>query len=289
MSNNVWPAPAKLNLFLHIIGRRKDGYHQLQTVFQILDYADEIEFQPTDDSKIYVKGNYVEIAKDDDLVFRAASSLRQITGVNEGIDISVNKRIPLGGGLGGGSSDAATTLVALNEIWDIGLSLPDLADIGFNLGADVPVFIHGHSAWGEGIGEKLEPVTLGKTCYLVVHPGCHVNTARIFSSPDLTRNSSPITIRDFEEGTCRNDCESVVFHEFPEIADAALWLGRWSEARLTGTGACLFSGFTSEQEAGQVYDQLPSKWQGFICKGMNRSPLLMHLDKVKQEKSEIGV
>ncbi|MGK0298257.1 MAG: 4-diphosphocytidyl-2-C-methyl-D-erythritol kinase [Gammaproteobacteria bacterium] len=274
MATNIWPAPSKINLFLHIIGRRSNGLHELQTVFQLLEFGDEIQFELNDKEEINLTGNYNGVMQADDLIFKAAALLRETTGINTGINISVNKRIPMGGGLGGGSSDAATTLVALNQLWRTGLSTLELADMGVNLGADVPVFIHGQSAWGEGIGEILEPLTLPEDWFLIIHPGCHVNTGSIFSNHDLTRNTSPITIRDFEEGNSHNDCESVVFREFPEVAEAAQWLGQWTEAKLTGTGACVFGRFKSRQLANQVFAQIPSKWQGFVSKGINKSPLL---------------
>jgi 4-diphosphocytidyl-2-C-methyl-D-erythritol kinase len=274
MNNERWPAPAKINLFLHIVGRRTDGYHELQTLFQLLDFGDEMQFWPNNDKRITVSGNYPEIRPTDDLIFQAASLLKKVTGINQGISISITKRIPMGGGLGGASTDAATTLVALNQIWKSGLSVEELAELGLSLGADVPVFIHGRSAWAEGIGERLEPLSLPEQWYLVIHPGCQVITGRVFNDPDLTRNSSPITIRDFKSGACRNDCEAVVFREFPQIAEAADWLGQWTKARLTGTGACIFGGFNSIQSANNVFERLPEKWQGFVSKGINTSPLL---------------
>ena len=277
MATSIWPAPAKINLFLHIVGRRSNGMHELQTVFQLLEFGDEIQFELNNKKEINLVGNYDGVMQADDLIFKAATLLRETTGINHGINISVTKRIPMGGGLGGGSSDAATTLVALNQLWGAGLSTLELAEIGINLGADVPVFIHGQSAWGEGIGERLQPLTLPEDWFLVIHPGCHVNTGVIFNNPDLTRNTAPITIRDFEEGDCHNDCESVVFREFPQVAEVARWLGQWTEARLTGTGACVFGRFKSRQLANQVFGQIPSTWQGFVSKGVNTSSLIENL------------
>ncbi|MGY8814652.1 MAG: 4-(cytidine 5'-diphospho)-2-C-methyl-D-erythritol kinase [Gammaproteobacteria bacterium] len=274
MVTSIWPAPAKINLFLHIVGRRENGLHELQTVFQLLEFGDEIQFELNEKDGINLTGNYNGVKQADDLIYKAATLLRETTGIKQGINISVTKRIPMGGGLGGGSSDAATTLVALNQIWGTGLSTLELADMGINLGADVPVFIHGHSAWGEGIGEILEPLTLSEDWFVVIHPGCHVNTGTIFNNSYLTRNTSPITIRDFKEDDCHNDCESVVFREFPEVAEAAQWLGQWTKTKLTGTGACVFGRFKSRQLANQVFGQIPSKWQGFVSKGVNKSPLL---------------
>ena len=274
MTSETWPAPAKINLFLHIVGRRPDGYHELQTVFQLLEFGDEMQFRPDQGGQIKLDGNYPGVRLEEDLVFRAASLLKSEAGVSQGVTISINKRIPMGGGLGGGSTDAATTLVALNRIWETGLTVTELARLGLGLGADVPVFIHGNSAWAEGIGEKLVPLELPEQWFVVIHPGCQVNTSQIFSHPDLTRNSAPITIRDFDMTHCRNDCEALVYTEFPEVAEAAEWLGQWTQSHLTGTGACIFGGFKSIQSANRVFEQLPPKWQGFVSKGINRSPLL---------------
>ncbi len=288
MANNPitslpWPAPAKINLFLHILGRREDGYHDLQTVFQLLDYADELTFAPRPDGRINVQANYDLPAPEQDLVFRAASLLQRRAGVQEGVTISVCKRIPMGGGLGGGSSDAATTLHALNEIWGAGLSAAELIETGLQLGADVPVFLYGHSAWAEGVGEKLQSLELPGDWYLVIHPGCKVATAEVFNAPDLTRNTLPITIRDFAAGAGHNDCEAVVFRSFPEIARAAAWLGRWTRPRLTGTGACLFGQFAGREAATGVLEQLPQEWRGFVSQGRNISPLMERLHLARQE------
>ena len=274
MSDNLWPAPAKLNLFLHILGRRSDGYHELQTVFQLLDFGDEIQFDSQDDGNINVSGNYTGIKLVDDLAYKAATLLKEVAGTSKGICISINKHIPIGSGLGGGSTDAATVLVALNQIWKVGLSTSELMELGLKLGADVPVFIYGHTAWAEGIGDKLEPLMLPEDWYLVIYPKCCVNTAQVFNNSNLTRNSSPITIRDFKRGLHKNDCEIVVFREFPEIAEAAGWLGQWTQARLTGTGSCVFGKFMSIQSVNEVFDRLPRKWQGFVTKGINKSTLL---------------
>ncbi|MEX2353359.1 MAG: 4-(cytidine 5'-diphospho)-2-C-methyl-D-erythritol kinase [Gammaproteobacteria bacterium] len=279
MSDSTWPAPAKLNLFLHILGRRADGYHRLQTVFQFLEYADELDFEVVDDGRISIAGNLHDIPPEQNLIVRAAAMLKDYAGTKQGAIITFSKRIPVGGGLGGGSSDAATTLVALNKLWNIHLPMPTLAELGLALGADVPVFIHGSAAWAEGIGERLTPVSLPEGWFLIIHPGCSVPTARIFNIPDLTRNSSPITIRDFLGGAGHNDCESVVFREFPEIARAAEWLGERTRARLTGTGACVFGRFDSKNAAQAALTGLPREWQGFVSKGKNTSPLRERLGK----------
>ena len=274
MSAQYWPAPAKINHFLHIIGRREDGYHLLQTVFQFLDLADELRISVTGDGRIRCERNYAQVPEQADLVFRAAKALQKISGHSRGAEIHVNKKIPIGGGLGGGSSDAATTLTALNYLWGTGLSTGQLAGIGLTLGADVPVFIHGFAAWAEGVGERLEPVELPENWYLLIYPNCHVATAEIFNAPGLTRDTPAITMRDFLEGNCRNDCEPVVRKIYPEVSAALDWLNERAEAKLSGTGASIFSAFEEKDEARGILAELPKKWRGFIARGCNRSPLL---------------
>jgi 4-diphosphocytidyl-2-C-methyl-D-erythritol kinase len=276
-----WPAPAKLNLFLHVVGRRADGYHLLQTVFQFLDYSDQLGFSVRSDGRLLRRSNYADIEPENDLVIRAAKALKAETGCDLGAEILISKQIPAGGGLGGGSSNAATTLVALNRIWSLGLSTGRLAEIGLTLGADVPVFVRGHTAWAEGVGELLTEIELQECWYLVIVPDCHIATAGIFRHPDLTRNTPAITIRDFLESGGHNDCEPVVRRLYPEVAAALDWLGQSADARLTGTGACVFAGFSSRQEAEQIHASLPSKWRGFVARGLNRSPLLARLEQEK--------
>lgn len=276
--SETWPAPAKINLFLHITGRRADGYHELQTVFEFLDYSDELSFSLRNDGDIKREGENPDIPEAQDLTVQAAKLLKAEGSIKQGISITNDKRIPAGGGLGGGSSDAATTLVALNELWQVNLSVDELAELGLKLGADVPVFVRGRSAWAEGVGEKLTPVTVPEDWFLVIHPGCLVATAGIFNAPDLTRNTPPITIRDFLAGAGHNDCEPVVFSAYPEVARASEWLSQWSEPRMTGTGSCLYAGFGNREEAIRVLNQLPSEWQGFVARGKCRSPLLDRLD-----------
>tara|TARA_R110002072_G_scaffold39236_4_gene112872 strand:- start:5784 stop:6638 length:855 start_codon:yes stop_codon:yes gene_type:complete len=273
----AWPAPAKLNLFLHITGQRSDGYHLLQTVFQFIELVDEIDFTILDSDKVERSSSLTDVAAEDDLVVKAAHALKAKTACKLGVDIKVDKKIPTGGGLGGGSSDAATTLVALNELWRCGLSTRELATIGLSLGADVPVFIHSHAAWAEGVGEDLTPIEPEESVYLVVHPGCGVATETVFNAEDLTRNTSPITIRAFLERGGINDCESVVRKHYKEVANALDWLAEFAPARLTGTGACLFAPFSDIHAATAVKAQLPDNWQGYVVKGMNRSPLLERL------------
>ena len=277
MLSPAWPSPAKLNLFLHITGRRPDGYHLLQTVFQFIQLTDEIDFTVLESNEIHRSSTMQGVEMEDDLVVKAARSLKQETGCQFGADIFVKKNIPVGGGLGGGSSNAATTLVALNELWKTGLSAEELAEIGLSLGADVPIFIHAHSAWAEGVGEKLSPIEPEETHYLVIHPGCSVATETVFNADDLTRNTPPITIRDFLEGGGKNDCELVVRKHYEEVAKALDWLNEFAPAMLTGTGACLFAPFKDEQQANAVIEKMPGEWQGFVVKGLNTSPLLKRL------------
>ncbi len=274
-----WPAPAKINLFLHVVGRREDGYHLLQTAFQFLDIADELEFSLRKDMQIRRQANYHHILQEADLVVRAAAMLREQVGTPFGVDIRINKRLPMGGGLGGGSSDAATTLVALNSLLRLNLSVDELAGIGLKLGADVPVFIRCHSAWAEGVGEILTVITPPEDWYLVVVPDCQVATADIFNSADLTRNTPAITIRDFLAGAGHNDCEKVVRQRYPEIAEVLDWLGRRYETRMTGTGACLFARFTTQEQANDAASTLPDSWQRFVARGLNQSPLAARLSR----------
>jgi len=274
---SVWPAPAKLNLFLHITGRRPDGYHDLQTVFQLIDLHDDIAVSVRDDGRIERVAGAAGVAAEDDLVVRAARALKEVTGTAFGASIEVKKRIPMGGGLGGGSSDAATTLLALNHLWGTGLTPERLAAIGLTLGSDVPVFVHGSSAWAEGRGERLEPVELPERWFVVVHPGVHVATATVFQAPELTRNSPKLTMRAFFQTGGRNDCESVVRARFPEVAEALDWLARSAPARLTGTGACVFAEFARAADAERVAARAPDRWTSFVARGLNTSPVLERL------------
>jgi 4-diphosphocytidyl-2-C-methyl-D-erythritol kinase len=274
-SGAPWPAPAKLNLFLHVLGRRPDGYHELQSAFQFVDLCDELVFEPREDGRIVRAEGPAEIPASDDLSIRAAERLQAQAGANEsGVTIRLRKKIPLQGGLGGGSSDAATVLVALNRLWNLGLGTEELARIGLELGADVPVFVQGHAAWAEGVGERLQPIEPPETPYLVIRPGCAVSTAEVFQAPELTRNSPAITIRAFLKSGGRNDCEPLVRSRFPEVAAALDWLGRFAPARLTGTGSCIFAPFANREQAQAVASQVPARWQGFVVQGRNRSPLL---------------
>ena len=277
----AWPAPAKLNRMLHIVGRRADGYHLLQTVFQFLDRGDWLWFEPRADGAIVRDGEVMGVPAEADLIVRAARLLQQASGTRQGASVRIAKHIPMGGGLGGGSSDAATVLLALNHYWQTGLSLTQLAELGLRLGADVPVFVHGHAAWAEGVGEQLTPVDLDEPWFLVLVPACHVATGAVFNDPELTRNAPLITIADFLRGAGGNVCEAVVYRRHAEVAAAAAWLEQYAPARLTGTGACVFAAFTDLQAAARVRDCLPSAWQGFIARGCNRSPLHTRLAQAR--------
>jgi len=275
-SSDSWltlPAPAKLNLMLHITGRREDGYHNLQTLFQFLDYGDELSFRLRNDDQLTLEPAVDGVEFEDNLIIRAARMLQKKSAKSCGADIRLKKILPMGGGLGGGSSDAATTLLALNHLWQLHLSLDELAAIGVSLGADVPVFVRGEAAFAEGVGEILTPVPqLAEPWYLVVVPQVHVNTAKIFSHEGLTRDSSAINIRTALEQGGRNDCQAIVTTLYPEVGKALILLNKFSFAKMTGTGACIFSSFGSEAEAISVSEQLPAEYVAFVAKGVNLSP-----------------
>jgi 4-diphosphocytidyl-2-C-methyl-D-erythritol kinase len=274
----IYSAPAKLNLMLHIVGRRADGYHELQTVFQLIDLCDQLEIRSRPDGQIRRVAGPAGVAEDEDLTVRAARALQLASGSRLGAEISIRKRIPMGGGLGGGSSDAATTLLALNQIWQTGLTSEQIAAIGAKLGADVPVFVAGASAWAEGIGEQLTPVTLQPPAwFVVIFPGVAVPTAAVFQAPELTRNSPPTTMRGFLETGGRNDCEGVVRARFPAVAEALDWLGRHAPARLTGTGSCVFAKFARVEDAERVAARVPDSWRAWVARGLDRSPVLEEL------------
>jgi len=276
------PAPAKLNLCLLIVGRRADGYHNLQTAFQLLDLHDELLFEPlgsesmadeAEETDQVIVAGMPQVSSADNLVYRAAMLLRDKCGVLPRVKITVKKRIPMGAGLGGGSSDAATTLVGLNALLGCKLSVSELAALGAKLGADVPVFVHGTSAWGEGVGEALTPLKMPEATYLLIYPNCHVATQAVFNHPDLTRDSSAITIARFLSLGAGNDCERIVCQLYPEVSTALGWLNQWGPAKMTGTGSCVFLRCGSLDEAIAVQKEVPSKWQSFIVQGVDRSPL----------------
>jgi 4-diphosphocytidyl-2-C-methyl-D-erythritol kinase len=273
-----WLAPAKLNLFLHVTGRRADGYHELQTLFQLLDLCDSIRIGVRDDGRIERASGPQSIPPTDDLAVRAAHALKAAAGTPLGATLRIEKRIPLGGGLGGGSSDAATTLIALNALWGCGLGVPELAALGLPLGADVPVFIHGFSAWAEGVGERLTPQTLPPRWYAIIHPGLAVSTREVFQSAELTRNSPLITIRAFFQSGGRNDCEPVVRARYREVAEALDWLAPRARARLTGTGSCVFAEFDSAIDAERLAAQVPDRWRSYVARGLDRSPVYAQLE-----------
>ncbi len=278
MRAEAWPAPAKLNLFLHILRRRADGYHELQTCFQFVDLCDEIQLDVRQDGKIRRARGADGVAEEADLCVRAASALKAASGCPLGADIDVLKRIPMGAGLGGGSSDAATCLVALNRLWGLEWSVLELARLGLSLGADVPVFVHGRAAWAEGVGEKLTPLrpphAPREANYLIVKPNVSVATGPVFQDPELTRNSPPITIDGFLESGGRNDCEGVVRRRYPAVAQALDWLGTFGSARLTGTGACVFTEIETRERGLEIVRKLPAGFAGFVVRGLNDSPLL---------------
>ncbi len=268
-----WQAPAKLNLFLHITEQREDGYHLLQTVFQFIDFCDELRFQVREDGVINRITGPADVAPESDLVVRAAQLLQEKAGISQGVDIELDKRIPMGAGLGGGSSDAATTLVALNQLWGLGWSQEKLAELGLTLGADIPIFIYGQAAWAEGVGEQFEPISPPELWYVVIIPPCQVPTPEIFKAADLTRDCPPLTIRDFLAGQGINVCESVVCERYPQVADALTWLSQYAPARMSGTGSSVFAAFPDEQSAQDILREIPSGWQGVVAKGKNSSPL----------------
>jgi 4-diphosphocytidyl-2-C-methyl-D-erythritol kinase len=283
VSGGFWPAPAKLNLFLHILGRRADGYHELQSCFQFVDLCDEIRVALRRDGKIRRAVHLADVPEEADLCLRAASALKTAAGSPLGVEISVLKRIPIGAGLGGGSSDAATVLVALNHLWGLHWPLDRLASLGLALGADVPVFVRGRVAWAEGVGERLTPLyppmAPTEPNYLILKPNVFVSTAAVFQDPDLTRNSAPITIEGFLKSGGRNDCWSVVRHRYPEVKRAFDWLSQFGHARLTGTGACVFLAVESADRGREILRDVPPHVEAYLARGLNDSPLLAAGDR----------
>jgi len=267
-------SPAKLNLFLHILGRRPDGYHELQTVFQLLDYGDQLCFTTRDDTQLILTPSIPDVPDEQNLIIRAARLLQPFATSSAGADIELTKRLPMGGGLGGGSSNAATTLVALNRLWQCNLSLAQLLKLGVSLGADVPVFIGARSAWAEGIGEELQAIELPQHWFVVLHPDCQVSTAKIFSHKDLTRGSPRIKVAAFPEQGSRNDCQTLVRTLYPQVDQALDLLEKLTgNARMTGTGSCVFSVVDSETEAHKTLQIAQKDFSGFIAKGINQSAL----------------
>lgn len=276
------PAPAKLNLMLHIVGRRADGYHLLETVFQFLDYADTLHFSARDDGQIILHSTIDGVAHDDNLIVRAARLLQTESQSKLGADIWLDKKLPVGGGIGGGSSNAATTLVGLNHLWQTQLSLEKLAELGLSLGADVPVFVLGRAAFAQGIGEKLEPVDLAEPWYLVAVPPVSISTAKIFSDPCLTRDTPVTNMRTVLKQSGHNDCQAVVEKRYPEVRNALILLNKFVEARLTGTGSCIFGGFPNEQQAAKVATQISESLPSFVAQGANISMLHRALQNLSE-------
>ncbi len=276
------PAPAKLNLMLHIVGRRADGYHLLETVFQFLDYADTLHFSARDDGQIILHSTIDGVAHDDNLIVRAARLLQTESQSKLGADIWLDKKLPVGGGIGGGSSNTATTLVGLNHLWQTQLSLEKLAELGLSLGADVPVFVLGRAAFAQGIGEKLEPVDLAEPWYLVAVPPVSISTAKIFSDPCLTRDTPVTNMRTVLKQSGHNDCQAVVEKRYPEVRNALILLNKFVEARLTGTGSCIFGGFPNEQQAAKVATQISESLPSFVAQGANISMLHRALQNLSE-------
>lgn len=272
---STWPAPAKLNLFLHVVGRRADGYHLLQTVFRFIDRADQLRFSQREDSEIVLATPIPGIAPETDLTVRAARRLQESTGCRQGATIHLQKNLPMGGGLGGGSSDAATVLLALNHLWQTGLSRTSLQKIGLTLGADVPVFIHGQNTFAEGIGETFSNVELPDETYLVLHPAVNVPTAAIFGASDLKRDTTIISSGDWRHGQGHNDLEPIACIRFPAVAEYLYWLRQHAtHALMTGSGACVFAGFSKRAAAEAVFKQLPTGMNGWLANGLKKHPLV---------------
>lgn len=274
-----FPSPAKLNLFLYINGRLPNGYHELQTLFQFLDVADWLEFSPREDREIVLTPEIADLPVTENLIYRAAKLLQKHTQSPFGVNIHLEKRLPMGGGIGGGSSNAATTLLVLNQLWGCHLSKEALAQLGLQLGADVPIFVYGHSAFAEGVGEKLTACEAAEKYYLVLKPNAFVSTPEMFQHPDLPRQTPKRSLNKLLQMPFSNDCEKVVCKAYPDVEKALLWLLQYAPARLTGTGACVFAEFADETTAQAVFRQKPSQWQGFVARGCNVSPLIKALEQ----------
>lgn len=285
MNKLTLPAPAKLNLWLHITGRRADGYHELETVFQFLEHGDELSFALREDGQIRLQTEMEGVPHDSNLIVRAARLLQAQSGTPLGADIWLHKVLPMGGGIGGGSSDAATTLLALAHLWQLDWDEDRLASLGLSLGADVPVFVRGHAAFAQGVGEQLTPVDPEEPWYVVLVPQVSVSTAEIFSHPELTRDSLPLKMRPVPEGNSRNDCQPVVEQRYPEVRNALISLGKFTEARMTGTGSCVFGAFPSKAEVDKVLALLSETQTGFVAKGSNVSMLHRKLQVLIKKSS----
>ena len=273
------PSPAKLNLFLHILGRREDGYHNLQTVFQFIDFCDQLQFNLTTGDDVTITPSLMQIPLRKNLIYRAAMLLKKETGYGGGVDIVLHKRLPFGAGIGGGSSNAATTLVALNKLWKLGLSQAQLLELGVQLGADVPIFIYGQTSWAEGIGNEFTPIVLPQPWYLLLMPKCHVTTAELFAALKGSK-TDPLSIEHYKFGQGRNDFEPIVREQYPEVDEAMCWLEQYGEPRLTGTGAIVYMRFDTEQEAGRIAALTPDHISSKVVRGLNKSPLIAALEEV---------
>ena len=271
--SHAYPAPAKLNLFLHVLGRRADGYHLLQSVFRLIDRADTVHLELRHDGRVVREGDLPGVPEDRDLTMRAARLLQAHAPAGAGVTIRLDKILPLGGGLGGGSSDAATVLLALNHLWQVNLPRDTLQTLALELGADVPVFVFGQTAFAEGVGDILQPIEVPPAWYVVLTPPVQVPTAAIFAAPELTRDTPALKIAPFSAGAGRNDLQPVVVRRYPEVARHLEWLGRFGEARMTGSGACVFASFETEDAARDVLRQLPETMRGFVAQGLDRHPL----------------
>ncbi|MBW8191832.1 4-(cytidine 5'-diphospho)-2-C-methyl-D-erythritol kinase [Neiella marina] len=274
MTNTITlPSPAKLNLFLHINGQLPNGYHELQTLFQFIDYGDSLTFSSRADGNIVLTTEMAGVAHDDNLIVRAARLLQQHTDCNQGVTISIDKVLPMGGGIGGGSSNAATVLLACNYIWNTKLPAATLAKLGLQLGADVPVFVHGKATLAEGVGEKFTDMNPPEPWYLVIFPNVHVNTATIFQHPDLPRSTPKLASANILASDLGNDCQKLVSKTYPQVEKALRWLLEYAPSKLTGTGSCVFASFETQQQAHQTLLDLPEPMTGFVAKGCNTSPL----------------
>ncbi|MEZ9877516.1 4-(cytidine 5'-diphospho)-2-C-methyl-D-erythritol kinase [Vibrio breoganii] len=273
----TWPSPAKLNLFLYITGRRANGYHELQTLFQFINFGDELTITANNSGKITVTPELTGVPLEQNLIWKAATALQAHAQCKFGADIHIKKVLPMGGGIGGGSSNAATTLVALNFLWDLNVPLPQLADIGLSLGADVPVFVQGFAAFAEGVGENLTPVTPAEKWYLVVRPDVSIATVDIFTHPDLTRDTKKRGWNELDSSPYENDCEKIVRLLYPEVDKQLSWLLQYAPSRLTGTGSCVFAEFDTQHEAETILRQLPENTTAFVAQGNNISPLHLTL------------
>ncbi len=282
-----FPSPAKLNLFLHIVGQRSNGYHELETVFQFLDYGDELAIRSTEDSEIKLLTPIAGVNNNDNLIVKAAKLLQKATKIPLGAEIKLDKKLPMGGGLGGGSSNAATVLIALNLLWQTKLSYEQLAKLGLTLGADVPIFVHGFAAFAQGVGEQLTPVTPKEAVYLVTKPNCSISTQAVFTAKELTRNTKKLDLNaasiDQIIEQSHNDCQALVIKHYPEVAKLLAWLIEYAPSQMTGTGACIFSRFDTEQQARRVADLLPPSVESFVAKGVNQSSLHRYLTSATLE------